>query len=135
MAFIRGGTALAYYGPDIGLRTWEIADLIAERLHFTDGHELMLQGVMDGWVMGQNGEPLFWVPVEHRKDVYVLPCRVVISAPQMSIILDFSNSRFGRKWMECIDKEWLRELEQKEKEVGNLLEWGTEVRLVFSRSI
>jgi len=126
---------LAYYGPDIGLRTWEIVDLIAERRHFTDGHELMLQGVMDGWVMGQNGEPLFWVPVEHRKDVYVLPCRVVISAPQMSIILDFSNSRFGRKWMECIDKEWLRELEQKEKEVGNLLEWGTEVRLVFSRSI
>jgi len=47
MAFIRDGTALAYYVPDIGLRTWEIADLIAERLHFTDGHELMLQGVMN----------------------------------------------------------------------------------------
>jgi len=80
----------------------------------------MLQGVMVGWVMGQNGEPLFWVPVEHRKDV--LLCRVVISAPQMSTILDFSNSRIGRKWTECIDKEWLRELEQKEKEVGNRLE-------------
>jgi len=44
MVFIRGGTALAYYG----LRTWEIADLIAERRHFTDGQELMMQGVMDG---------------------------------------------------------------------------------------
>jgi len=108
MAFIRDGTALAYYGPDIGLRTWEIVDLIAKRQHFTDGHELMLQGVMDGWVMGQNGKPLFWAPAEHRKDVYVLPCRVVISASQMSTILDFSNSRIGRKWTECIDKEWLR---------------------------
>jgi len=42
---------------------------------------------------------------------------------------------FGRKWMECINKEWLRELEQKEKEVGSLLEkcvsakvhWGVQM--------
>ena len=37
-------------------------------------------------------------------------------------ILDYSKSRFGRKWTECIDKEWLRELEKREKEVGKLLE-------------
>jgi len=36
---------------------------------------------------------------------------------QISTILDYSNSRSGRKWMECIDRGWLRELEQKEKEV------------------
>jgi len=28
----------------------------------------------------------------------------------------------GRKWTECIDKEPLREVEQKEKEVGNVLQ-------------
>jgi len=28
----------------------------------------------------------------------------------------------GRKWTECIDKEWLKEMEKKEKEVGKLLE-------------
>ena len=72
--------------------------------------------------MGQDDEPLFWVPIEHRKDVYVPPCIVVIKAPQVPTILDLSNSRFGRKWTECIDKEWLRELEKKEKDVGNLLE-------------
>jgi len=82
----------------------------------------MMQGMVDGWVVGQDNEPLFWVPVEHRKDVYVPLPRVVIEAPQISAILDFSNSRFGRKWMKCIDKKWLRELEKKEKEVGNLLE-------------
>ena len=81
-----------------------------------------MQGIVDGWVMGQDNEPLFWIPVQHRKDVYVSPPRVVIEAPQISAILDFSNSRFGRKWMKCIDKKWLRELEKKEKEVGNLLE-------------
>jgi len=122
MAFIRDGTALAYYSNDIGLRTWEIADLTTEHQHSTDGHELMMQGMRDGWVMGQDNEPLFWVPIEHRKDVYVPPCRVVIKAPEVPTILDFSNSRFGREWTECSDKEWLRELEEKEKEVGNLLE-------------
>ena len=81
-----------------------------------------MQGMVDGWVMDQDNELLFWVPVEHRKDVYVPPCRVAIKASQISTILDLSNSRFGKKWTECIDKEWLRELEKKEKEVGNLLE-------------
>jgi len=73
--------------------------------------------------MGQDDEPLFWVPVEHREHLCTLPFKAVIEAPQMnSTILDSSNSRFGRKWTECIDKGLLRELEQKEKEVGNLLE-------------
>jgi len=45
---------------------------------------------------------------------------VAIKVPQTSTILELSNSRFGRKWTECIDKEWLRELEKKEKEVEDL---------------
>ena len=81
-----------------------------------------MQGMIDGWVMGQDNEPLFWVPIEHRKDVYAPQCRVVIKAPQISTILDLSNSRLGRKWTECIDKEWLRDIKKKEKEVGELLE-------------
>ena len=122
MAFIRDGTALAYYSDNIGLRTWEIADLAAEHQHSINGLELMMQGMRDGWVMGQDDEPLFWVPIEHRKDVYAPPCNVMIKAFQVPTILDFSNSRFSREWTECIDKEWLRGLEKKEKEVGNLLE-------------
>jgi len=121
MAFIRDGTMLACCSNGIGVRTWEIVDLTAEHQHSTNGHELMMQGMRDGWVMGQDDQPLFWVPIEHRKDVYVPPCRVVIKPLQISTILDFYKSRFGRKWTECIDKEWLRELEKKE-EVGNLLE-------------
>ena len=122
LAFVRDGTVLAYYYPNIGLRTWEIADLAAEHQHSTDGHELMMQGMMDGWVMGQDNEPLFWVPIEHRKDVYAPRCRVVIKTPQISTILDLSNSRLGRKWTECIDKEWLKDIKKKEKGVGKLLE-------------
>jgi len=37
--------------------------------------------------------------------------------------VDPSKSRLGRKWTEWIDKEWLREPERKEREIGNLLEW------------
>ena len=77
--------------------------------------------LVDGWVMSEDDEPLFWVPIEHRKDVYVPWCRVVIKASQISTILDMSNSRLGRKWTECIDKEWLRDIEEGEggrKSVG-----------------
>ena len=54
--------------------------------------------------------------------MFVPRCRVVIKAPEISTILDLSNSRLGRKWTECINNGWLRELEKKEKEVGKLLE-------------
>jgi len=73
-------------------------------------------------MMGQDDEPLFWVPVENRGGLYVLPSRVLIEGSYISTGLDFSNSRFGKKWMECIDKGWLKVLEQKEKEIGNVLE-------------
>jgi len=122
MAFIRDGTALAYYSYDFGLRMWDIADLTTEHRHSTHGYELTPQAMVDGWVMGQDDQPLFWVPVEHRERLCVPPFRVVIEGSQISTMLDLSNSRFGRKWTECINKGWLRELEQKEKEIGSLLE-------------
>ena len=49
MAFIRDGTALTYYSD--GMRIWEIADLTAEDWHSSDGYELMLQSMRDGWMM------------------------------------------------------------------------------------
>jgi len=115
MAFIRDGTALAYYSPNFGLRICEIADL-------THKYKPMLQGVTDGWMMGQDDEPLFWVPVEHREHLCAPLLKVVFEGSQMSTILDLSNSRLGKKWAECIDNGWLRGLEPKEKEVGELLE-------------
>jgi len=49
--------------------------------------------------------------------------RIVLGGPRWKATrMDFSVSRLCRKWTECIDKEWLRELRQKEKEVENLLE-------------
>jgi len=119
MIFIRDGTKLAYHSLNFGLRTW---DLTAEHSHSTDGYEHMLQGMTDGWVMSRDDEPLFWVPVERREHLCVPPFKVVIEGSQISTKLDFSNSRFGTRWAECVDKEWLRELEQKEREVGKLLE-------------
>jgi len=124
-ALIRDGTALANYYDyyhNSGVRIWEIADLTVEHRHSTHGYELMLQGIRDGWMMGQGDEPLFWVPVENRKYLYMPPPRVVIEGSYISTILDYSNSRFSRNWMECIDEEWLEELKQKEKEVGKQLE-------------
>jgi len=122
MAFIRDGTVLVYYSNELGLRTWEIADLTAKHQHSINGSKLILQDMRDRWVMSQNNELLFWVPIEHRRHLYMPLSRVVIDGSQISTVLDLSNSRFGRKWTECIDKNWLRDLKRKEKEVGNLLE-------------
>ena len=122
MAFIRDGTVLACCSPDFGLRIWDIADHAAEHWHSTHGYELMVQAMVDGWVMGQDNKPLFWVPVEHREHLCMPPSKMVVEGSQISTILELSNSRLCKKWTECIDKGWLRELEQKEKEIGNLLE-------------
>jgi len=108
--------ALAYCSPDLGLRMAQHISQLS--IPLID----ILQGMMDGWAMGQDDGSLFWVPAEHKRHLCVPPPRVVIEASQISTILDLSNnSRFGKEWMECIHKEWLRELEKKE-ELGNLFE-------------
>ena len=123
MAFIRDGTKLAQYSHEFGLKAWDIADLTDEHWHSAHGYELIMQGMQDGWVVGRDNKPLFWVPVEHRESLCVPPPRVVLGTPRKNTtVVDLSNSRFGRKWTECIDKEWLREVERKGKEIGNLLE-------------
>ena len=120
MTFIRDGTKLAHYSSDFGLRIWDIADLADEHWNSTHGYELMPCDMTDGWVVGQNNEPLFWVPVEHRKSLCVQSSRVI--PRKKTTRVDLSKSRLCRKWTECIDKEWLREVERKGKEMGNLLE-------------
>jgi len=120
MGFIRDGTELASYSSDVGLRIWDIADLMVEHWHSAHGYELMPQDMADGWVMGQDNEPLFWVPVEHRKSLCMQSSRVI--PRKKTTRVDLSKSRLCRKWTECIDKEWLREVERKGKEMGNVLE-------------
>ena len=124
MVFIRDGTKLAQYSRGSGLRIWDIADLMHEHWHSIHGYEPILRGMRDGWVVGRDNEPLFWVPVEHRKNICVLPLpRVVPGVPKgKTMSVDLSNSRLCNKWTECVDKEWLKEVERKGKEVGNLLE-------------
>jgi len=126
MTFIRDGTKLtklAQYSCYFGLRIWDIADLTDEHWNFMHGYEPILQGMRDGWVVGRDNQPLFWIPVEHRDNLCVPSHRVVIGAPQRkATVMDLSYSRLGRKWTERIDKEWLREVERKGKEIGNLLE-------------
>ena len=125
MAFSQDGTKLASYllNGDDPIRIWDIVDLTANKWLATRGYELMLRGVKDGWMMGGDNEPLFWVPSEHREYLCVPLPKVVIGVPRNKpTYLDFSRSRLCSKWTECIDKGWLRELEEKETEIGELLE-------------
>jgi len=123
MVFIRDGTKLAHYSSDFGLIIWDIADLADEHWNSTHGYELMTCDMTDGWVVARDNEPLFWVPVEHRESLCVLLPGVVLGMPgKKETVVDLSTSRLGRKWTECIDNEWLREVERKGKEIENVLE-------------
>jgi len=123
MVFIQDGTKLAQYSRDFGLRIWDITHLTDEHWHSVHGYEFMPCNMTDGWVVGRDNEPLFWVPVEHRENLYVLLPGVVLGiSGKKETVVDLSNSRLGRKWTECIDKEWLREVERKGKEMRNMLE-------------
>jgi len=123
MVFIRDGTKLAQYSRHFGLRIWNITHLTDEHWHSVHGYEFMPCEMTDGWVVGRDNERLFWLPVEHRKNLYVLLPGVVLGiSGKEETVVELSTSRLGRKWTECIDKEWLRQVERKGKEIGNMLE-------------
>ena len=105
MVFIRDGTKLAIYSPHFALRTWDIADLTDEHSHSAHGYELILQGMRVGWAMGRDNKPLFLVPVEHRKNMYVPPLGAIFGILQKKATsVDLFGSRLSRKWTEFIDR-------------------------------
>ena len=113
MSFIQDGTKLALHSFDEG--TMRIWDLRAEYSHATHEYELILQGGEDGWMMDQDNALLFWVPSEHRQSLWVPLPRVVIGVSREKAMgLDLSSSRLVNEWTECIDKGWLKALEEKE---------------------
>jgi len=111
--FTRNGTKLMSRYP---IRIYDIADLAAKHQNASPEYKRVPE---DGWVVGQDNELLFWVPLEHRQ---------VLCPPQVVTIwerppkVDLSNFKFGTEWTECIDKEWLKGLEERGKRVRELLE-------------
>jgi len=105
------------------IRIYDIADLAAKHRNATDGYGPVPRGMTDGWMVGQDDELLFWVPLEHRYEL----CLPYVELPPVEMILgrptrvDLSTFKFGFKWTECIDQEWLKEVEEKGKRVGRLL--------------
>ena len=114
MAFIRDGTKLMTSANPLIIR--DTADLIVKH---RDGYKLNPRDMKDGWMIGQDNESLFWVPVEHRKNLCLLPQFEMTWG--RSTKLNLYNFRYGDKWTECIDQEWLKELEDKEKKMGRSL--------------
>jgi len=50
------------------------------------------------WVMGRDNEPLFLVPVGHRKNIYVPPPDAIFGIPQKKTTsVGLSNSRLRQK--------------------------------------
>ena len=110
-AFIRDGTKLMSHIP---IRIYDIADLAAK--HRNAPHEYK-RVPRDGWMEGQDDELLFWVPLEHRQFLCPSQVETIWERPTK---VDFSNFKFWSGWTECIDKEWLKELEERGKRVGRL---------------
>ena len=118
LKFIRDGdgTKLVSYHP---IRIHDIENLAAKHQNAVDGHEAVPLNMRDGWMLGQDDNILFWVPLEHRRVLCLPHVEMIWDRPTK---LDLSKFRHDSKWTECIDQGWLREVEEKEKEMGRLLE-------------
>jgi len=105
--FMQGGTKLAFNDGQMGI--WDL------RAGYSHGRSFILKGMKNGWMMSQDNVPLFWVPSKHREFLWVPLPKTVIAVPRGKVTsLDLSTSRLGNEWMECIDKGWLKALEEKE---------------------
>jgi len=116
MAFIGDGTKLASYHP---IRIYDIVGLASKQRNAVHGYQPVPQDMNDGWVVGQDDELLFWVPLEHREDLCLPRIEVIEERPPK---VDLSRFRYGTKWTECIDQGWLKELEESGKRMARLLE-------------
>jgi len=116
MAFIGDGTKLASYHP---IRIYDIVELASKHRNAIHGYEPVLQDMNDGWVVGQDDELLFWVPLEHREVLCLPHVEMIWGRPTK---VDLSRFRYGSKWIECIDQAWLKELEESGKGMARLLE-------------
>jgi len=119
MAFIGDGTMLASYRDNHPTRIYDIAGLASKHRNAIHGYEPVPRDVGDGWVMGQDHELLFWVPLEHRNVLCLPHVEMIWGRPTK---VDLSRFRYGSKWTECIDQEWLKELEEGGKGMARLLE-------------
>jgi len=72
----------------------------------------------DGCLVGQDNEFLFWVPFEHREVLYLPDVEMIRERP---LKVDLFNFKFGTEWTECIDQEWMKELEERGKRAGRCL--------------
>ena len=55
----------------------------------------------DGWIKGEHGQLLLWVPSPMAVPFYSMGTRLVIS--QGCVELDLSNMAHGFKWKECFE--------------------------------
>jgi len=119
MAFIGDGTKLASYRDYHPIRIYDIVGLASKQRNAVHGYQPVPQDMNDGWVVGQDDELLFWVPLEHREGLCLPHVEMIWGRPTK---VDLSRFRYGSKWTECIDQGWLKELEESVKRMARLLE-------------
>jgi len=118
-AFIGDGTKLVSYHDNHPTIIYDIVGLASKHRNAIHGYEPVPQDVKDGWVVGQDDELLFWVPLEHREDLCLPHVEMIWGRPTK---VDLSRFRYGSKWTECVDQGWLKELEESGKRMARLLE-------------
>jgi len=69
-------------------------DLASKHQNAIHGYEPVLQYMNNGWVVGQDHELLFWVPLEHREDLCLPHVEMIWGRPTK---VDFSRLRYGSK--------------------------------------
>jgi len=55
----------------------------------------------DGWLLGQSGELILWVPAEYRAYLRTDVCTLVVGEGRVIIEVDDSGRHAGKDWARC----------------------------------
>ncbi|KAL4062399.1 hypothetical protein V8B97DRAFT_309576 [Scleroderma yunnanense] len=74
---------------------------LCELIHDAQDLQQCVRLCEDGWIRGQHGHLLLWIPLTLREPFYTIWTRLVI--PRKCTELELSRMAHGKKWQECFD--------------------------------
>ena len=100
VAISNDGHHVVSCSDDSTTRVWDL-----KKLHGSFTHDVQVPDE-DGWVKGESGELLFWVPRIHRCSFYGPRSLIVIGQHQTRV--NYSHVQFGEDWIKCYTSDRCR---------------------------
>jgi len=104
VTFTPDGQYIVSCSDDETIRVWDVEQACASSSRSDNDIIMALAPTglnSDGWLLGQSGELLLWVPPEYRAYLHVPPCTMVIGKRRIVITTDDRRLYHGEDWTAC----------------------------------